>query len=112
LRKVKGTLHWISAQHAVKGEVRLFDRLFNVEEPGKRTGNQLDDLNPNSLERIEAMLDPAVANAAPGSTFQFERLGYFCVDPDSRPGALVLNRTVTLKDAWAKSGGGAGSGAG
>ena len=104
LRKVKGTLHWISAEHAIKGEVRLFDRLFNAEEPGKRTGNQLDDLNPASLERIEGMLDPVLAGAPTGATFQFERMGYFCVDPDSRPGAIVLNRTVTLKDTWAKVG--------
>jgi glutaminyl-tRNA synthetase len=105
LRKVKGTLHWISAQHAVKGKVHLFDRLFNAEEPGKRTGNQLDDLNPNSLQTIEAMIDPALANAAAGQTFQFERLGYFCVDHTSTPAAPVFNRTVTLKDAWAKASG-------
>jgi glutaminyl-tRNA synthetase len=102
VRKVKGTLHWISASKAIAGKVRLFDRLFNVEEPGKRTGNQLDDLNPAALEVIVAMIDPVLANAKPGDAFQFERLGYFCVDKDSTPGALVINRTVTLKDTWAK----------
>ena len=102
-KKVKGTLHWISAAHAARGTVRLFDRLFSAEEPGKRTGNQLDDLNPNSLETVEALLDPAIIDAAPGETFQFERLGYFCVDKDSKPGGAVFNRTVTLKDAWARA---------
>lgn len=101
-KKVKGTLHWISATNSVAGEVRLFDRLFKVEEPGKTTGNQLDDLNPDSLRTVSAMLDKVVASAAPGATFQFERLGYFCVDKDSAQGKPVLNRTVTLKDTWAK----------
>ncbi|MGQ0628072.1 MAG: glutamine--tRNA ligase/YqeY domain fusion protein [Phycisphaerales bacterium] len=101
-RKVKGTLHWVSAAHAIEAEVRLFDRLFLAEEPGKRTGNQLDDLNPHSLEVVKGYADPVLARAAIGDRFQFERLGYFCVDKDSTPGALVFNRTVTLKDAWAK----------
>jgi len=103
LRKVKGTLHWISAEHTTSAEIRLFDRLFNTEEPGKRTGNQLDDLNPNSLEVISGYIEPIVAAGKPGDIFQFERLGYFCIDKDSTPGKLVLNRTVTLKDAWAKA---------
>jgi glutaminyl-tRNA synthetase len=102
LKKVKGTLHWISAEQSLKGEVRLFDRLFNVEEPGKRTGNHLDDLNPKSCESLEAMIDGLLATAKAGETFQFERLGYFCVDKDSSPARLVFNRTVTLKDEWAK----------
>lgn len=108
-RKVKGTIHWVSAAHAVPAEVRLFDRLFKAEEPGKATGNMLDDLNEHSLETVRAWVDPWLAQAASydpagqeGARFQFERLGYFCVDADSRPGALVFNRTVTLKDTWAK----------
>lgn len=101
-RKVKGTIHWVSAQHAVPAEVRLFDRLFNAEEPGKRTGNWADDLNPDSLKVVRAMLEPSLAAAKAGDRFQFERLGYFRVDEDSREGKPVFNRTVTLKDSWAK----------
>jgi glutaminyl-tRNA synthetase len=107
-RKVKATLHWVSAQHAIPAEVRLFDRLFNAEIPGKRTGSFLDDLNPYSLEVITGHLEPSLATAQPGERFQFERLGYFCVDPGTeaarpaQPGALVFNRSVTLKDTWAK----------
>ncbi len=108
-KKVKGTIHWVSAAHAIPAEVRLFDRLFLAEEPGKRTGNWIDDLNPNSLEIVHALVDPWLASAAThnpttseGSKFQFERLGYFAVDPDSAPNALVFNRTVSLKDTWAK----------
>lgn len=104
-RKVKGTLHWVSAAHALPAEVRLFDRLFTAEQPGERTGNYMDDLNPNSLEVVKAWVDPALATANPGERFQLERLGYFCVDDDSREGSLVFNRTVTLKDAWAKAAG-------
>ncbi|MDX2116107.1 MAG: glutamine--tRNA ligase/YqeY domain fusion protein [Planctomycetota bacterium] len=104
-RKVKATLHWVSARHAAEVEVRLFDRLFKVESPGKATGNFLDDLNPASLEVARAYVEPALAGASVGDTFQFERLGYFCMDRDSRPGAPVFNRTVTLKDTWAKAGG-------
>jgi glutaminyl-tRNA synthetase len=99
-RKVKATLHWISAAHARTGEVRLVDRLFNHPAPGERTGNWADDLNPDSLRVVTgAMLDPAVVDAAPGQAFQFERLGYFAADPDTRPGAPVFNRTITLKDS-------------
>jgi glutaminyl-tRNA synthetase len=101
-RKVKGTIHWVSAAHAVKAEVRLFDRLFTAEEPGKRTGNFLDDLNPHSLEKVTGVLEPALAQCKVGDRVQFERLGYFCMDQDSRAGAMVWNRTVTLKDTWAK----------
>jgi glutaminyl-tRNA synthetase len=101
-RKVKATLHWVSAEHALDVEVRLYDRLFTAETPGD-SGDYRADLNPNSLEvRPHCKIEPSVASAASGTRYQFERLGYFCVDADSRPGALVFNRTVTLKDAWAK----------
>jgi glutaminyl-tRNA synthetase len=101
-RKVKSTIHWVSAAHAVDAEVRLYETLFTVENPG-----EADDfttvLNPNSLEVLtDAKLEPALANAAPGERFQFERLGYFAVDPDTRPAKPVFNRTVALKDSWAK----------
>jgi glutaminyl-tRNA synthetase len=101
-RKVKATLHWVSAAHAVDADVRLYDRLFSAEEPG---GDEwLAQLNPTSLEVLRGCkLEASLADAAPGSRWQFERVGYFCVDPvDSRPGAPVWNRTVTLKDTWAK----------
>jgi glutaminyl-tRNA synthetase len=101
-RKVKATIHWASAAHAVDAEVRLYDRLFAAEEPG---GDEwLAQLNPTSLEVLRGCkLEASLADAAPGSRWQFERVGYFCVDPvDSRPGAPVWNRTVTLKDTWAK----------
>ncbi|MBL0926831.1 MAG: glutamine--tRNA ligase/YqeY domain fusion protein [Phycisphaerales bacterium] len=104
-RKVKGTIHWVSAAHAVEVEARLYDRLFNAEQPGKRTGNYLDDLNPTSLETVRALIEPALAAAKPGDTFQFERLGYFRADEDSQPGRPVFNRTVTLRDTWAKAAG-------
>jgi glutaminyl-tRNA synthetase len=101
-RKVKATLHWVSARHSLEAEVRLYDRLFNSETPGADRDYH-DDLNPASLEvRRGCKLEPSVAEVAPGTRFQFERLGYFCVDPDSTSGALVFNRTVTLKDSWAK----------
>jgi glutaminyl-tRNA synthetase len=102
-RKVKATLHWVSAPHAVNAEVRLYDRLFRSEEPGK-TGDYHDDLNPASLEVVaDAKVEPSAAAAAAGTMFQFERLGYFCVDADSAAGRPVFNRTVTLKDSWAKA---------
>ena len=101
-RKVKATLHWVSAAHAVSAEVRLYDRLFNVEEPG-RLEDFRSALNPASLEVIaDAKVEPSAAAAPPGTRFQFERMGYFSVDPDSAPGRPVFNRTVTLKDSWAK----------
>jgi glutaminyl-tRNA synthetase len=102
-RKVKATLHWVSAAHAVDAEVRLYDRLFNAEEPGK-AGDFRADLNPASLEIVtDARVEPSAAEAPPGARFQFERIGYFCVDPDSQPGRPVFNRTVTLKDSWARA---------
>jgi glutaminyl-tRNA synthetase len=101
-RKVKATLHWVSAAHAVSAEVRLYDHLFNRPDPGG-DGDFLDDLNPDSLEVIaDAKLEPSIAAFAPGDRFQLERLGYFCLDPDSGPGKPVLNRAVTLRDTWAK----------
>ena len=104
-RKVKSTIHWVSAAHAIDAEVRLYDKLFTKEDP-----NQVEDgqeftatLNPQSLEVIShAKLEPSLANAPVESRYQFERLGYFCVDPDSKPGRPVFNRTVALKDTWAK----------
>lgn len=102
-RKVKSTLHWVSAPHAIDAEVRLYDRLFAAEFPD-REGNFLDALNPNSLAVLQGCkLEPSLATARPGDRVQFERQGYFWVDPKlSKPGALVFNRIVGLKDAWAK----------
>jgi len=104
-RRVKATLHWVSAPHAVPVEVRLYDRLFSVENPENvaESGSFLDNLNPRSLEVIPAaMAEPAVAQLDVEARVQFERLGYFCVDTDSRNGELVFNRTVSLRDTWAK----------
>ncbi len=104
-RKVKATLHWVSASHAITAEVRLYNHLFSAEHPEDVPEGQdfLVNLNPNSLEVLpNAKLEPAIAGAAPGFRCQFERLGYFCVDTDSRPGRLVFNRSVTLKDDWSK----------
>jgi glutaminyl-tRNA synthetase len=104
-RKVKATMHWVSAAQAVPIEVRLYDRLFSVEEPENAADGKtfLDYLNPQSLEVLpQAQAEPSLASAQSGAHVQFERLGYFCVDSDSRPGALVFNRTVSLRDAWAK----------
>jgi glutaminyl-tRNA synthetase len=101
--KVKATLHWVSAAHAVPAEVRLYDRLFNAEMPGAGDRDYRKDLNPASLEIVgDARIEPSAADAPPGTRYQFERLGCCCVDPDSSPGRLVFNRTVTLKDSWAK----------
>ncbi|MGC9965568.1 MAG: glutamine--tRNA ligase/YqeY domain fusion protein [Syntrophobacteraceae bacterium] len=103
-RKVKATLHWVSAPHAIDAEVRLYEKLLNKAAPSDEEGATFKDfIDSNSLEVIEAAkLEPALAQAAPGSRYQFERLGYFCVDPDSTPGKMVFNRTVTLRDTWAK----------
>jgi len=101
-RKVKGTIHWVSAAHALEAEARLYDHLFTTESPGE-SGALKDEINPHSLEVVRARVEPGVAGAAPGTRYQFERLGYFCVDPDSANSAtLVFNRTVTLRDTWAK----------
>lgn len=101
-RKVKATLHWVSAQHAIPAEVRLYDNLFTVEDPGAVEDSETC-LNPASLEVLtSAMVEPSLGGAAPESKFQFERLGYFCIDPDSTGEKLVFNRTVPLRDTWAK----------
>ena len=107
---VKGTIHWVSVAHAVPAEVRLYDRLFAVENPAveeKEMESEDDNafvslLNPTSLVTMKALVEPNLADRAVGSRVQFMRKGYFCVDADSTPGHLVFNRTVTLKDAWAK----------
>jgi glutaminyl-tRNA synthetase len=100
-RKVKATLHWVSAQHAVPVEVRLYDRLFSVPDPSA-SGDFRDHLNPDSLSVVHAQAEPFLASAKPGGFFQFERKGYFCMDSDSRADAPVFNRTATLRDTWAK----------
>ena len=104
-RRVKATLHWVSAAHAVPVEVRLYDRLFSVEDPEAVPEGKtfLENLNPHSLDVLrDAQAEPGLASATPGTRVQFERLGYFVVDPDSRAGALVFNRTVGLRDTWAR----------
>ena len=101
-RKVKGTIHWVSATESVPAEVRLYDRLFTAEEPGANGANFLEQLNPDSVKVIEGRLEPALALLPAGSTVQFERLGYFTVDPDTTLERPVFNRTVTLKDSWSK----------
>jgi len=104
-RKVKGTLHWVSVHHAIDAEVRLYDTLFSVEDPTRTLPGQdfTDNLNPSSLEVLRKVkVEPSMAGAVPGSVCQFERQGYFCVDPDSDEHRLVFNRTVTLRDTWAK----------
>jgi len=115
VRKVKGTLHWVCASDCIDAEVRLFDRLYDAEKPGKATGNHLDDLNPDSLVTMKGCkLERALAARTDDEPewddgirrVQFERLGYFCVDKDATPGAPVFNRTATLKDSWARQQGG------
>ena len=104
-RKVKSTIHWVSAEHAIDAEVRVYDTLFTKENPNDvAEGREFtDNLNPQSVQILTGCkLEPSLANAASGSRYQFERLGYFCVDLDSTPQHLVFNRTVTLKDTWAK----------
>ena len=101
-RKVKGTLHWVSIPHAVTAEARLYDRLFTVAEPDRQEDSFLNYINPNSLKTITAYVEPSLQTAKAGDTVQFQRLGYFCVDPDSTAGKLVFNKTVGLKDTWEK----------
>jgi glutaminyl-tRNA synthetase len=105
-RKVQGTIHWVSAKHAVKAEIRLYDHLFAKPDPDDAPEGQdyRANLNPNSLEVLkDCPVEPSLGAAQPGERFQFERQGYFCVDTkDSKPGALVFNRAVSLKDSWAK----------
>jgi glutaminyl-tRNA synthetase len=104
-RKVKSTIHWVSAEHAVDAEVRLYDNLFTKEDPNQVEEGQdfTANLNPNSLEVVRvAKLEPSLKGASPGSRYQFERLGYFAVDPDTTAEKLVFNRTVALRDTWAK----------
>ena len=104
-RKVKSTMHWVSAAHAISAEIRLYDKLFLKPDPYDlpEGGDVLDNLNPNSLEIVsDAKLEPSLSSAKPGDRFQFERVGYFCVDPDSATEKLVFNRTLPLKDTWAK----------
>ena len=104
-RKVKSTMHWVSAAHAISAEIRLYDKLFTKADPNDvaEGGSVLDNLNPNSLEILTgAKLEPSLANAKLEDRFQFERVGYFCLDPDSTQSNLVFNRTLPLKDSWAK----------
>jgi len=100
-RKVKGTIHWVSAPHALDAQVRLYDRLFTVPEPDAQ-GDFKSHLNPHSLEVLTAKVEPSLKDAQPDRRYQFERLAYFSLDPDSQPGQLIFNRTITLKDTWAK----------
>ncbi len=101
-RKVKATLHWVAAASAVPAEVRLYEQLFNAREPGAGH-DYLDDLNPSSVTVLTGcQLEPSLAALPADTAVQFERQGYFCLDPDSRPGAPVFNRTVGLRDSWAK----------
>lgn len=103
LRKVKGTLHWVSVPHAIKAEIRLYDRLFNVDSPdADKDKDFLEFINPDSLAVITGYLEPGLKDASIGEKFQFQRMGYFCIDKDSTPENLVFNRTVTLRDSWDK----------
>ena len=99
-RRVKGTIHWVSADHAIPAEIRLYDRLFTVENPDSDSFKEY--LNPDSLEVLNSFVEPSMTDAKPGYTLQFERQGYFCVDQDSTEDKLVINRTVPLRDSWAK----------
>lgn len=102
-RKVKGTLHWVSIAHSVPVEVRLYDRLFTIPSPDTdKEKDFMEFVNPDSLEVITAMAEPAMKNLQIGETVQFQRMGYFCVDLDTTPDKMVFNRTVTLRDTWAK----------
>jgi glutaminyl-tRNA synthetase len=100
-RKIKGTIHWVSAAHAIEAEVRLYDRLFTVAEPDA-AGDFKQHLNPHSLEILAAQCEPSLKMAASELRYQFERLGYFVLDPESTSGKQVFNRTITLRDTWAR----------
>jgi glutaminyl-tRNA synthetase len=100
---VKGTIHWVSVPHAVPAEIRLYDRLFKVEDPGSEEGDFKDFINPDSLNILTTVfVEPSLKNAKLEDRYQFIRKGYYCLDPDSTNEKLIFNRTVTLKDAWAK----------
>jgi glutaminyl-tRNA synthetase len=102
-KRIEGTIHWVSAAHAKDIEVRVYDRLFTTESPGSDEGSDwLTEMNPTSLSVVRAKAEPTVAIATPGARFQFERVGFFYTDPDSKPGAPIFNRTVPLKDSWAR----------
>ncbi|MCK5440287.1 MAG: glutamine--tRNA ligase, partial [Maribacter sp.] len=103
LRKVKGTLHWVSVKHALESEIRIYDRLFSDESPDTHKDKDfMEFINPDALKVIKGYLEPSLKNAQLEDRVQFQRLGYFCVDPDSTPGKLVFNKTVGLRDTWAK----------
>jgi len=102
-RKVKGTIHWVSAEHAITAEVRLYDYLFHKPVPGSESGNFIDDLNPGSLDVLSGCkFEPSLLDLAPGVAVQFERQGYFCPDPTSTTDKPVFNQTIGLRDSWAK----------
>jgi len=102
-RKVKGTIHWVTRDHAVDAEVRLYDRLFTVEAPdADKDGDFMDHINPESLEVISAKVEPGLKELSVGTPVQFQRTGYFVLDPKSNPDKLVFNRTVSLRDSWGK----------
>jgi glutaminyl-tRNA synthetase len=102
-KRVQATIHWVSAAHALDAEVRLYDRLFMSERPGEDGREFTEELNPQSLEIVATCkVEPSLKGATPDTRYQFERLGYFAVDPDTTGGKLVFNRTVTLRDQWAK----------
>ena len=101
-RKVKGTIHWLNAADARPAEIRLYDRLFTVEQPGVGDVDFLTQLNPDSFKTVRGFVEPALTRLAPGDVVQFERTGYFAVDPDSTAELPVFNRTVTLRDSWSK----------
>jgi glutaminyl-tRNA synthetase len=100
--QVKGTIHWVSAQHALQAEIRLYDRLFKVENPSSEEGDFKDYINPDSLQTINAFVEPSLRDATIQNRYQFLRKGYFCLDKDASTDNLIFNRTVTLKDAWSK----------
>jgi len=104
-RKVKSTIHWLSAKHAVPAEIRMYDRLFVNESPDdvEEGRDWKENLNPDSLKTVTGFVEPSLSETKPGDKFQFERIGYFCTDADSTSAKPVFNRTVTLKDAWVKA---------